>query len=109
MTKEKMIDLIYQKKPFKNGRWYRGEYHDNNYCVYSKDVLILVIGDFIHKKTERTKDCPWNSMPWILNMQYFSTVASSLQNLIYSCEYKGKCLIVCDTEEEFLQVLEEEL
>lgn len=97
MTKEKMIDLIYQKKPFKNGRWYRGEYHDNNYCVYSKDVLILVIG-------EHTKDCPW-----ILNMQYFSTVASSLQNLIYSCEYKGKCLIVCDTEEEFLQVLEEEL
>ena len=108
MTKQKMIDLIYQKKPFKNGN-YRGENRDNKYYVYSKDVLILVIGDFITKKTKHTQDCPWGSYPWFLNMQYFSTVASSLQNLIYSCEYKGKCLIIMDTEEEFLQVLEEEL
>lgn len=109
MTKEKMIDRIYQKKPFKNGRWYRGEYQGNKYCVYSKDVLILVIGDFINKRTAHTQECPWGSMPWFLNMSYYSTVASSLQNLIYSCEYKGKCLILFDEEEEFLQAVEEEL
>lgn len=108
MSKQRMIDLIYQKKPFKNG-YYRGENRDNKYYVYSKEVLILVIGDFIHKKSKHTQDCPWTSYPWFLNMQYFSTVASRLQYLISSCEYKGKYLIVLDTEEEFLQVLEEEL
>lgn len=105
-----MIDHIYYEEPFENGI-YRGEIDGNTYRVYSKDVLVLVIGDFIHTKKGKPhlKACPWHVKPWFINMQYYSTECSSLQNLVYSCEYKGICKVIFDTEEEFLNAVQEEL
>lgn len=110
MTKQQMIDHIYYEEPFEKGS-YRGEIDGKTYRVYSKDVLVLVIGDFITSKLHKPhlKSCSWNVKPWFINMQYFSTVCSSLQNLLYSCEYKGICKVIFDTEEEFLTAVEEEL